>query len=293
MRSSLFFSLFIPIGILQAQTPSINTRDLSQTTLHGRQQSLFREIGNTRDSGERMRLAGLLKQQNALFKPSLKEGHEDSTEVPSGKTEAGETQVHQEIQRFEVVPGSRANRILLTIANDGSRSLEDLQLQIVRYPRLFSFSGSTAPLRSIQKGSRSDVSLSFDVGYPADPKDAGIDTLAFTLKDRGGEVWTRTMVFGLARPVSFALQQNFPNPFNPSTTIRYQLPLDSRVSLKVYDLLGREVEVLADGEEVAGYHEVRFDAGRMASGLYFYRMTAEQNGGAGHFQQVRKLLLMK
>jgi hypothetical protein len=88
-------------------------------------------------------------------------------------------------------------------------------------------------------------------------------------------------------PAIFSLSQNYPNPFNPSTTIRFGLPYDSRVTLKVYDMLGREVLALVDGYLNAGYHEVRFDGTKLSSGVYFYRLTA------GGFVSVKKMLMMK
>ncbi len=88
-------------------------------------------------------------------------------------------------------------------------------------------------------------------------------------------------------PKSFDLSQNYPNPFNPTTTINYQLPKDAHVTLKVYDILGREVATLVDGEQSAGYHEVSFDGSNFASGVYFYKMTA------GNYTAVKKLMLLK
>jgi len=76
-------------------------------------------------------------------------------------------------------------------------------------------------------------------------------------------------------PVTFRLHQNFPNPFNPVTIIPFELGMQSPVSLRVYDVLGREVATLTDGVESAGYHQVQFDAGRLTSGTYFYRLVAE------------------
>jgi hypothetical protein len=69
--------------------------------------------------------------------------------------------------------------------------------------------------------------------------------------------------------------QNFPNPFNPSTTIRYALPKDVSIKLAVYDMLGREVARLFEGQMSAGYHEVVFDASNLASGVYVCRLQAE------------------
>jgi len=83
------------------------------------------------------------------------------------------------------------------------------------------------------------------------------------------------------------LEQNYPNPFNPATTITFQLPKQSRVLLRVFDLLGREIATLVDGMEQAGVRSVQFDAGMLGSGVYFYRLET------GGFLQTRKLLLLK
>jgi photosystem II stability/assembly factor-like uncharacterized protein len=88
-------------------------------------------------------------------------------------------------------------------------------------------------------------------------------------------------------PVRFSLSQNYPNPFNPKTAIRYQVSGVSDVKLVVYDLLGREVAVLVNEKKAAGNYEVSFDGARLASGVYFYRLTA------GSFVQSRKMILLK
>ncbi|HEX7574493.1 MAG TPA: T9SS type A sorting domain-containing protein [Bacteroidota bacterium] len=89
------------------------------------------------------------------------------------------------------------------------------------------------------------------------------------------------------QPLTFALSQNFPNPFNPSTLIRYQLPGAGPVRLTVYDILGREVATLVDGTQQQGAHEARFDGGGLSSGVYLYRL---QTSG---FVQQRKMILQK
>ena len=75
-------------------------------------------------------------------------------------------------------------------------------------------------------------------------------------------------------PVTLALEQNYPNPFNPSTTIRYSLPATMNVRLEVFNMLGRRVATLVNGEVAAGTHEARFDARQLSSGAYVYRLTA-------------------
>jgi CubicO group peptidase (beta-lactamase class C family) len=90
-----------------------------------------------------------------------------------------------------------------------------------------------------------------------------------------------------AIPERIALFQNYPNPFNPSTTLTYDLPQASHISLRVFDLLGREVAILKDGFVGAGSHNVIFDASGLASGLYFARLDA------GSFTQIKKVMLLK
>jgi hypothetical protein len=88
-------------------------------------------------------------------------------------------------------------------------------------------------------------------------------------------------------PTEFAIFQNFPNPFNPTTLVRYQLPVASSVRLAVYDLLGREVAVLVNERKGPGSHEVTFDGAGLASGVYFYRLQA------GDFVQAKKLVVLR
>lgn len=91
----------------------------------------------------------------------------------------------------------------------------------------------------------------------------------------------------LQLPFKFALEQNFPNPFNPTTVISYQLSVMRKVNLKVYDILGREVITLVDETKSPGSYVTVWNAANMPSGIYFCRLTA------GGFTQVRKLVLIK
>ena len=126
----------------------------------------------------------------------------------------------------------------------------------------------------------------------------GKDTLAFEI--------SRTGIYGLGGtsntvipteikndnpnttlPKTFALEQNYPNPFNPVTTIRYQIPQAEKVTLILYDILGRQVRELVNENQAAGFYTVRFDASGLSSGIYFYQLKA------GSFTQIRKMLLAK
>jgi dienelactone hydrolase len=88
-------------------------------------------------------------------------------------------------------------------------------------------------------------------------------------------------------PRSFSLAQNYPNPFNPTTTIDFSLPTAAHVTLKVFDPLGREVATLVDKIEPAGVNSLKFDASRLSSGVYYYRITA------GSFVGTKQMLLVR
>lgn len=109
------------------------------------------------------------------------------------------------------------------------------------------------------------------------------------LMDAVGKAMTRTtdVTAGGSVPVQYTLEQNFPNPFNPSTTLRFSLPERALVRLAVYSILGQEVATLVHGMQEAGIHDVRFDAAGLATGVYVCRLTA------GGTVQSRKILLVR
>lgn len=120
------------------------------------------------------------------------------------------------------------------------------------------------------------------------------NTIEFTLGDNGtiseegGSLLSPVSVEQLTGiPTVFALFQNYPNPFNPSTTVRYDVPEATQVTLKIYDVKGRELAELVNRRHEAGAYEVTWDARGFASGVYYYRISA------GDFTSVRKLVLMK
>jgi hypothetical protein len=95
-------------------------------------------------------------------------------------------------------------------------------------------------------------------------------------------------------PEEFTLEQNYPNPFNPTTNVGFRIADFGFVSLKVYDVLGNEVATLVNENLQAGRYETTFDASGLASGVYFYRLSARiPSGQAGEFMQTRRLLLLR
>jgi hypothetical protein len=92
-------------------------------------------------------------------------------------------------------------------------------------------------------------------------------------------------------PGKFDLSQNYPNPFNPSTKINFDLPLDSRVSLIIYDMTGREVMTLVNEQRTAGYYTVLMNGAGLSSGMYFYRILANADGK--EFVMTKKMVMIK
>ncbi len=112
------------------------------------------------------------------------------------------------------------------------------------------------------------------------------DNLTFDGIQKSGQLVTQVAA-GPAEIKTFKLYNNYPNPFNPSTKIKYDIPKASNVVVKVYDVLGREVETLVNARQNAGSYSLNFDGSNLASGMYIYRITA------GGFIQSRKMILLK
>lgn len=103
----------------------------------------------------------------------------------------------------------------------------------------------------------------------------------------GKFIYTESVEVNNILPNEFSLNQNYPNPFNPSTVISYQLPVTADVTLKIYDILGNEVQILVNQKQEAGKHEVKFDASNLTTGIYFYSINA------GNFSQTKKMILLR
>jgi photosystem II stability/assembly factor-like uncharacterized protein len=127
--------------------------------------------------------------------------------------------------------------------------------------------------------------------YRYDNKNLQKGTYSYRLKqiDYNGnfEYFSLNSNVFIGAPMAYKVSQNFPNPFNPETNINYNLPVDSKVSIKVYDIKGSIVATLADGNMTAGYHTATFDATNLPSGTYFYRIIA------GELKETKKMLLVK
>jgi hypothetical protein len=150
---------------------------------------------------------------------------------------------------------------------------------------------STGPLR-LTKNQEVEILIGYEIDRSTTPLE-GI-TAVRNVSDITQEFYLNNFGYPMvsvegeySMPVNFSLHQNYPNPFNPGTVISYQLPVNSDVLLKIFDVLGSEIATLVDEYKPAGKYEVEFDASRLASGIYFYKLQA------GDYTSVKKMILIK
>ncbi|MBI5472728.1 MAG: T9SS type A sorting domain-containing protein [Ignavibacteriae bacterium] len=189
-----------------------------------------------------------------------------------------------------IPPNTKGNHIELSIANTSrTETVQNIDVRVAKSPSFMTFATTSQGIEAIAPGGEAVATFTFDTGRP---KDAN-DTLEFQISDRSGSRWMKRIIVRYADPDVFRLEQNYPNPFNPTTTIEYQVPVQSRVSLKLYDVLGREVCTLVNEDQPAGYSETKFNAANYASGVYFYRMIAQPLTGGSAFSQLKQLVVVK
>ena len=187
---------------------------------------------------------------------------------------------------YEITPGTKGNEIKLTVANVSEEtSAQNVSVVLTKKSSALSFTKETETIELIEAKAEAEALFTFDVerNTPVSRK----DTIDFMITDGMGIMMTKQFIFSYTGPKEFKLEQNFPNPFNPTTTIQYQLPFDARVTLKVYDILGSEVATLVNEEQQAGYKEVKFNGSNIASGMYVYRLQA------GDYVSIKKMLIIK
>lgn len=186
----------------------------------------------------------------------------------------------------EVTPGIKGNEIKLTVANVSEENpATNVNIVLTRKSSALSFNKETETIEMIEAKAEAGALFTFDV-----ERNTSInrkDTIDFLITSSDGIMMTKQFIFSYTGPKEFKLEQNFPNPFNPTTTIQYQLPQDAKVTLKVYDILGSEVATLVNEEQESGYKEVKFNAANFASGMYIYRLQVKD------YVSTKKMMVLK
>lgn len=186
---------------------------------------------------------------------------------------------------YQVEPKSTGNTITLDVTNKLTSPLSALSVVVLQRPSWVNIRSAGVDAAALPVDSTGHISVTFDMQQGVQQGELGEVVIA--LFAGKSPIMQKAISLTVAVPTKYELAQNFPNPFNPSTTIHYQVPADGFITLKVFDLLGREVATLVNEEQKADYYKVTFDASRLASGVYFYRLQA------GEFTAVKRLMVLK
>ena len=198
------------------------------------------------------------------------------------------TSIAQEAYRIPFA--SEGNTVELTVANTSSLPAGQVTVEATGMPAWLVLSQKTVTIDQLKPKDEKPAVFSFSVDKLAPVNRE--QSLTFAIRSISGERWTKEIKIQISPPDKFELFQNYPNPFNPTTTICYQLTNDSKVNLKVYNLLGQEVATVVDEVRSAGYHRELFDAGRQASGMYVYRIVYT-NGDGKQLSDRKTMMVVK
>ncbi len=193
-------------------------------------------------------------------------------------------------QTWQIPFASTDNTISLSVQNNSTLEAKNVSVTFNNLPTWLEFKSNTVLLKSIPANGSADAEFTFSVDRKAP---VGKDTtLTATISSADGQTWTKEISVAVGAPKDYKLYNNFPNPFNPSTKIAFELPKASHVKLVIYDVVGREVAQIADGDYPAGYSELTWNGlnrngEQVSSGVYFYRISTDK------WSKVMKMLSLK
>ena len=193
-------------------------------------------------------------------------------------------------QVWQIPFASTDNTISLSVQNNSTTLAKNVSVTFNNVPSWIEFKANTFLVKTIAANSAGDAKFTFSVDKKAPvEKDT---TLTATIQTSDGQSWTKEIKVEVAAPTDYKLYDNFPNPFNPSTKIAFELPKDSHVKLVVYDIVGREVAHITDADYPAGYTELSWNGTNshgtiVSSGVYFYRIST------ANWDKVMKMMMVK
>lgn len=190
---------------------------------------------------------------------------------------------------YQVPFASKDNTIELELVNSTKKSTGAISVKAVNIPGWIKMENQPHSLTEILANDVSSVSYTFDVDISAPVNREEI--IVFEISD-GVEKWTKEIVLSVQVPKKLELMNNYPNPFNPVTTIGFTLPDKGEIVLDIFNMLGQKVERLVNSKKDAGYFSVEWNASNFASGIYIYRLSFTDSKGNQKVIQ-NKLTLLK
>ncbi|MCH2450213.1 MAG: T9SS type A sorting domain-containing protein [Gracilimonas sp.] len=191
---------------------------------------------------------------------------------------------------YTVPVGTSNNEIQLVLENSTGKSLKDISVIIDSKPSWMQLNNNEIEIANLQVNQEEIVSFLFSVNGEATIDDTAVVNIIASNNE--AFIWAKTIRLSPGAPEKFELLSNYPNPFNPSTTISYRLPAQMNIVVSIYNILGHKVATLVEGPQNAGQHELLWDASNMASGLYFYRIVAKGENTKTIVDQ-KKMMLIK
>jgi len=200
---------------------------------------------------------------------------------------------------YKIPFGSSGNQIELQILNESETSLKNIRIGLLSKPAWLIFSTETKKMLNIEAKEDNYIKFSFDL--LEDAKISDVDSIVFKVSGKNHYSVKKIKLLVLP-PKKIKLSQNYPNPFNPSTVISYQIPSViagsrdlSEVKLKIFDILGREVETLVNEIQKPGHYSIYFNASqekyRLASGVYIYQLSVKNRFSQTSFLRKKMVLL--
>ncbi len=186
---------------------------------------------------------------------------------------------------YQIPFASEGNTIELTIENSSAYLVNHVKVIADKIPSWVHFTSTEQLVDLLKPSDETNVVFTFSIDKTAPVNKE--QHLTFFINTPAGETWTKEITIVVSQPQKFALFQNYPNPFNPVTNIDFTVPVAQHVSLKIYDVLGREINTLVDEVKQPGGYTVRWDVSSHSSGLYFYRLRTS------NFSDVKKLSVVK
>jgi hypothetical protein len=186
---------------------------------------------------------------------------------------------------------SKGNMIELSIVNNSSQDIENLEIVLADVPPWLKFTQTKIVLARLKAKEKQAVPFVFSVDKKAEVNKE--KTVRFKILNKNEQISTKEIRLRITPPERYELFQNYPNPFNPATIISYQLPAISNVQIKIFDAIGREIENVLNKDQEMGFHQYKFDAGQLASGIYFVHFTASPKDGSKLYVKTLKMLLTK
>lgn len=185
---------------------------------------------------------------------------------------------------------SQNNVIELNIVNTNSSNSSELTVTPVNVPEWITITPSSLTLQFTLKHTSMDAKFTYSVDRSAPTNEDHPITIAIT--SSSSQKWSKEYRISVSPPEVFTLYHNYPNPFNPATTISYTLPTESRVIIKIINILGQEVSRVVDDQRSPGYNEEVWDASAYPSGVYFYELTYFEKN-ASNVTARKRLTLVK